>query len=68
VNVQAQWVWVVTVAIVAVLVGMSLAGRDAADRRECMSALSTPGVEDPAYDEKAVEFAEGIERCMEQTP
>jgi hypothetical protein len=68
VNVQAQWVWIVTVAVVAVLVGVGLAGDETGEQRECMSALSTPGVEDPAYDEKAVEFAEGIERCMVETP
>lgn len=37
-------------------------------RRECMSALSTPAVTDPAYDEKSTQFTEGIEACMQATP
>jgi hypothetical protein len=35
-------------------------------RYECTSALATPGVDDPDYDRKAVEFAEGMEACLQE--
>ena len=63
-------VLIACIAVAAVLgvaylaaVGGSMAEQD--QRNQCMSALSTPGVSDPEYNEKSVEFAQGIERCME---
>lgn len=69
-RVNSNAVLVACLAAVAVLgvvylgaVGGSMAEQD--KRNECMSALSTPGVSDPEYNEKSVEFAQGLADCME---
>jgi hypothetical protein len=65
--VKATWIALGALIVAGLLIGMA-AMNDAQDQRRCMSALATPGVEDPAYDEKAIAFSEGIERCMQTTP
>lgn len=54
---------VVLMAVYLTAIGGSMAEQD--KRNECMSALSTPGVSDPEYNEKSVEFSQGIADCME---
>lgn len=59
------------VALALVVASYAMVVRDGMhaqeQRRECMAALHTPGVEDPEYDQKAVEFTEGIEGCLTET-
>lgn len=57
---------IVVVLALAYAAGFGGSMAEQNQRRVCMEALSTPGVDDPAYDEKSIEFAEGLERCMGQ--
>lgn len=58
-------VWIALAVIMAVGIGTMAAGSAQYEtRKDCMAALSTPGVSDPAYNDKSVEFAKGLEECM----
>ena len=59
-------VWIALAVIMTIgLATMAAGSARQEQRKDCMDALATPGVSDPAYNNLSVEFAEGLEECME---